>query len=191
MCSTNVWGRFSNMICFNRVRVVGVHEDFLTICDGEKLDIGSAAGFPPDEAHWVKAILWNDNVKQRVCCTSVAVELATDNAQYILGIRSEGEAETVVTVDTELVESTLEFQMCENLRHDSITTVSPTWNLRDQRLITKAASLTAFVLIPVDNTFNFNWGYGPTLPSVWVGFIKIGAGIVVIVKIVWIKDSPR
>ena len=38
------------MICFNRVRVVGVHEDFLTICDGEKLDIGSAAGFPPDEA---------------------------------------------------------------------------------------------------------------------------------------------
>ena len=169
------------MICFNRVRVVGVHEDFLTICDGEKLDIGSAAGFPPDEAHWVKAILWNDNVKKRVCCTSVAVELATDNAQYILGIRSEGEAETVVTVDTELVESTLEFQMCENLRHDSIRTVSPTRNLRDQRLITKAASLAAFVLIPVDNTLDFDRGYAPTLPCIGIRLVQIWPWIVIII----------
>ena len=91
------------MICFNRILSSESTRIFLPFVMEKNFDIGSGqAGFPPDEAHWVKAILWNDNVKKRVCCTSVAVELTTDNAQYILGIWSEGEAETVVTVDTEL-----------------------------------------------------------------------------------------
>ena len=81
--------------------------------------------------------------------------------------------------------------MSENLRHDSITAVSPTWNLGDERLIPKASSLAAFVLIPVDNALAFDRGYAPTLPCVWVGLLKIGSEIVVIVKIVGIKDSPR
>ena len=82
---------------------------------------------------------------------------------------------------TELVESTLEFQMCENLRYDSITTVSPTRNLRDQRLITKVASLAAFVLIPVDNTLDFDRGYAPTLPCIGIRLVQIWPWIVIII----------